>query len=297
MTLRIKKTKKQEIGNNLIRKESKRKIGIIGAGVMGTGIAQTFVSFGFKVILIDKNPKALNLATQKIRKELLKTRHVIGKNRISANIKPTNNLNDLKNVDIVVEAIFEDAEAKKYLFKQLNGILTQETIITTNTSSLSIDELSTTIINPERFIGVHFFNPPLKMKLVEVIRSKKTSEATIQKIDELLRQINKMPIIIKDSPGFIVNRILMPYLNEAIWEFYEGIATAEDIDTAAKFGLNHPMGPLALADLIGLDIVLTIMNNLYQKTRNSKYLPCPIIKKMVKEGKLGRKTKEGFYKY
>ncbi len=219
------------------------------------------------------------------------------KDGIIKNLKITTNLDDLINADIVIESVTEDINIKKQLFKELDEILLDKTIIATNTSSLSIDELASVTSRPDRFIGMHFFNPVPKMYLVEVVRGEKTSDTTINKINELAKQINKTPIVTKNSPCFIVNRILMAYLNEAIWELHEGVASAEDIDTAAKLGLNHPMGPLALADLIGLDIVLAIMKSLYQRTNNEKYLPCPLIEKMVENEKLGRKTKGGFYEY
>jgi len=298
----IKKSfKRQEIGDILADDKKterlKEKIGIIGTGVMGMGIAYVFLSAGYKVTLIDKTNKSLDGAIKKIEEDLSKNRSIAEKNKIIKNIKLTTDLSALKNVDIVIEAITEDVKAKKLLFKKINKILSKEKIITTNTSSLSIDELASAVSGPERFAGMHFFNPASKMNLVEVVAGKKTSEATINKIKGLLGQINKTPIIIKDSPCFIVNRMLVPYLNEAMWELYEGVAKAEDIDVAARAGLNHPIGPLALTDLIGFDVVLAIMKNLYQKTKNKKYLPCPILEKMIKEGKLGRKTKEGFYKY
>ena len=179
----------------------------------------------------------------------------------------------------------------------MDEILPDKAIIATNTSSLSIDELASVTSRPDRFIGMHFFNPVPKMYLVEIVRGEKTSDTTIDKITKLAKQINKTPIITKNSPCFIVNRILAAYLNEAMWELYEGVASAEDIDTASKLGLNHPMGPLAVADLIGLDVVLAIMKSLYQRTSNERYVPCPLIEKMVKKGKLGKKTKEGFYNY
>jgi 3-hydroxybutyryl-CoA dehydrogenase len=275
----------------------KEKIGVIGAGVMGTGITEIFMISGFNVILSDKTYSALKNAIKKIKEDLSKNRSVAEKNKLIKNLHLTTNLNHFKNADIVIEAITEDIRAKIQLFKKLNRILSKKTIIATNTSSLSINKLASIVSNPARFIGMHFFNPVFKMKLVEIVYGEKTSKTTVNKIKKILTQINKTPIVIRDSPGFLVNRMLMPYLNEAIWELYEGVATAEDIDTAAKLGLNHPIGPIALTDLIGLDVVLAIMKNLYQRTKNRKYLPCPIIKKMVKEGKLGRKTKEGFYQY
>lgn len=300
--LHIKKSfKKYEIRDIIIKDKKeesiKKKIGVIGPGVTGVGITQVFVSSGFEVILKSKNQKSLDIAIQKIEIELLRSMNVNEKDRIIKNIKPTTSLDDLINADIVIESITEDINLKKQLFKELDEILLDKTIIATNTSSLSIDELAYATSRPDRFIGMHFFNPIPKMHLVEVVRGEKTSNGTINKITELTKQINKTPIITKNSPCFIVNRILMVYLNEAIWELYEGVSSAKDIDTAAKLGLNHPMGPLELADLIGLDVVLAIMKSLYERTNNEKYLYCPIIEEMVKNGKLGRKTDEGFYKY
>ncbi len=300
--LHIKKSfKKYEVGNIIIKDKKeehvKGKIGVIGAGVTGVGIAQVLVSSGFEVILNSRTQESLYHATQKIDRELLRTMGVDEKDRIIKNLKITTNLDDLINTDMIIESVTEDINIKKQLFKELDEILLDKTIIATNTSSLSIDDLAAVTSRHDRFIGMHFFNPVPKMYLVEVVRGEKTSDATVNKINELAKQINKTPIVTKNRPGFIVNRILMSYLNEAIWELHEGVASAEDIDTAAKLGLNHPMGPLALADLIGLDVVLAIMKSLYHRTNNEKYLPCPLIEKMVENKKLGRKTKEGFYEY
>ncbi|CEG13860.1 3-hydroxyacyl-CoA dehydrogenase [groundwater metagenome] len=300
--LHIKKSfKKYEIGDDIIKDKKeeyvKEKIGVIGTGVTGVGIAQVFVSSGFEVILKSRAQESLHHAIQKIEEELLRTMSVDEKDKIIKKIKITTNLDDLINTDIIIESVIEDLEVKKQLFKELDEILLDKTIIATNTSSLSIDELSASTIRPDRFIGMHFFNPVPKMYLVEVVRGEKTSDATINKITELSKQINKTPIITKNSPCFIVNRILMVYLNEAIWELYENVASAEDIDAASKLGLNHPMGPLALADLIGLDVVLAIIKSLYQRTNDKKYIPCPLIEEMVNKRKLGKKTMVGFYKY
>ncbi len=302
--LHIKKSfKKYEIGDVILtdnkKKEEhiKEKIGVIGTGVTGIGIVQVLVSAGFEVILKSRTQESLDSAIQKIERELLRTMSVSEKNKIIKNIKPTTNLDDLINADIIIESVTENINVKKQLFKELDEILPDKAIIATNTSSLSIDELASATARRDRFIGMHFFNPVPKMYLVEIVRGEKTSDTTINKITELAKQINKTPIITKNSPCFIVNRILAAYLNEAMWELYEGVASAEDIDTASKLGLNHPMGPLALVDLISLDIVLAILKSLHQRTGDKKYLPCPLIEEKVKEGKLGRKTKEGFYKY
>lgn len=301
--LHIKKSfKKYEIGDVIKDKRGKEgkikwKIGVIGTGVTGTGITQVFISAGFQVILRGRTSGSLGIAVQKIEGELLRTMSVDERDKIIKNIKQTTNLGDLVNADIIIESVIEDMDVKKQLFKELDEILSDKTIIATNTSSLSIDELASATKRPNKFLGMHFFNPVPKMHLVEVVRGEKTSDDSINKIIELVKQINKTPIVTKNSPSFIVNRILMVYLNEAVWELYDGVASAEDIDTAIKLGLNHPMGPLSLADLIGLDVVLAIMKSLHQRTNNEKYLPCPLIEKMVKEGRLGRKSGGGFYKY
>jgi 3-hydroxybutyryl-CoA dehydrogenase len=289
-----------ELGEEIsqIRREIKiKKIGVIGTGVTGVGIAQVAIQAGCEVVLKSRTKENLDKALENIGQNLLKTMRTEEKNKILCNIKPTVKLKDLKNVDVVIESVIEDIAVKKELFKELDKICPKETILATNTSSLSIDEIAAATSNPNRVIGMHFFNPVPKMHLVEIISGKKTSKETVETIKDFTKQLLKVPIIIKDTPGFIVNRILMPYLNEAVNILYEGLASPNDIDTAAKLGLNIPMGPLALLDLIGLDVFQAIMNSLYQKTGNPKYLPCPLVEKMVKEGKLGRKTKEGFYKY
>lgn len=269
----------------------KEKIAVIGTGVAGKGIAQVFASQGYKIILKSRTQDALDKAIEQI---LLKVRIIDEKNKIIDNIKTTTKLDDLKEANIVIEAIVEDLATKQQLFKEMDDVLPNETIFVTNTSSLSVDELA---FRSDRFIGMHFFNPVPKMQLVEVVRGKNTSDTTVNKIEELAKQVGKKPIILKNSPCFIVNRIMAVSLNEAIWELHEGIASVKDIDSAITSGLNHPMGPLALLDLIGLDVVLAILNNLYKATNNEKYLPCPLLQKMVHENQLGRKTKGGFYQY
>jgi 3-hydroxybutyryl-CoA dehydrogenase len=300
--LHVKKSfKRYEIGDTITKDmrdtEPKCTIGIVGMGVMGTGLAQILVSAGFKLVLKSQSDKSSSQALHKIEREILKTTSVEEKDALMKNIRTTTRLEDLSVADIVIESVVEDMEVKKKLFKDLGELLPKETIIASNTSSLSIDEMAEATMRPDRFVGLHFFNPVTRMALVEVIKGRKTSEATIKKAGQLVRDINRNPVYTKNSPGFIVNRILMTYLNEAMWELYEGLASAEDIDTASKQGLNHPMGPLELADLIGLDIVLNILKTLNERTKNDKYAPCPIIIEKVRSGKLGRKTGEGFYVY
>ena len=300
--LHIKKSfKRYEIGDiiskDLKDSEPRCTIGIIGMGIMGTGLAQVIVSAGFKLILKSRTDESACKALQKIEKELLKSASIEETDTLMKNVRIAKELKDLSDADIVIESVIEDIAVKKQLFRELEEILPEKTIIASNTSSLSIDEMAESTMRPDRFLGMHFFNPVSRMALIEVIRGQKTSQDTINKAGQLAKDLNKRPVYTKNSPGFIVNRILMTYLNEAMWELHEGVASAEDIDTASKLGLNHPMGPLELADLIGLDIVLNILKTLHEKTRNDKYSPCPIIAEKVVDGKLGRKTGEGFYTY
>jgi 3-hydroxybutyryl-CoA dehydrogenase len=289
-----------ELGDQIsdIKKEIKvKKIGVIGTGVTGIGIAQVSAQAGCKVFLKSRSIDKLDKALRKIEINFLKAMNAEEKDELLCNIKPIVKLEDINTVDMVIESVTENIEIKKQLFEELDKICSEKTILATNTSSLSINEIARVVSNPNRVVGMHFFNPIPKMHLVEIIAGEKTSQQTIKFVEDFAKQLLKVPVIIKDSPGFIVNRILMPYLNEAVYVLSEGVASPSDIDTAARLGLNHPMGPLALLDLIGLDVFLAIMKNLYQKTGNLKYLPCPLTEKMVQEGKLGRKTKKGFYKY
>ncbi|MFH1897599.1 MAG: 3-hydroxyacyl-CoA dehydrogenase NAD-binding domain-containing protein [Candidatus Desantisbacteria bacterium] len=274
-----------------------KKVGVIGTGVTGTGIAQVLVQAGCEVILKSRAEEKLDKAFEKIGTNLLKTMNTEEKDKLLFNIKPTLKLDDLNTTDMVIEAVIEDIEIKKQLFKELDEICPKKTILATNTSSLSIDEIAKVTSNPNRVIGMHFFNPVPKMQLVEIIAGEKTSQEIIEFVRDFTKHLLKVPVTMKNCPGFIVNRILMPYLNEAVYVLSEGIASPSDIDTAARLGLNHPMGPLALLDLIGLDVFLSIMNSLYRATGNPKHLPCPLVEKMIQEGKIGRKSKEGFYKY
>lgn len=273
------------------------KIGIVGTGIMGVGIVQTAIQAGFEVIFKSRSEKALNEAIKKIEIELLKRMTDEEKNELLNKIHATTQFNDLRDADVIIECIIEDENAKKYLFKELDKICFEKTIFATNTSSLSINELASVVSNPEKVIGIHFFNPVPKMRLVEIACGEHTSQETIEIATNFVKQLGKTPIVVGDSPGFIVNRILMPYLHEAAHILEEGIATADDIDTAAELGLNHPIGPLELLDLIGIDVYLKILQNLYNRTGDPKFKPCPLLEKMVKAGKLGKKTKEGFYQY
>lgn len=278
------------------KEEQLKTIGVVGTGIMGTGIAQFFAQAGHSVVLYGRTDNGVNKAVKKIENNLLKITNSQEKENILNRIEPTNDMLKLANVDLIIESVIEDINIKNQLFKELSAVCSKHTIFTTNTSSFSITELSTSISNPERFIGMHFFNPASKMHLVEVVYGVDTSEQIISCVSNLLKKLGKTPIVVKDSPGFIVNRILMPLINEAAFLFQEGVKPI-DIDTAIKLGLNHPMGPLALADLIGLDTCVSIMRTLNEKFNDEKYVPSPIFYKMIDEGQLGKKTGKGFYEY
>ncbi|MBK7106702.1 MAG: 3-hydroxybutyryl-CoA dehydrogenase [Ignavibacteriae bacterium] len=279
-----------------------KKIGVIGAGTMGNGIAHVFAQNNFIVEFIDVNEELLfkGMATIKknlerqLKKELINEEIL---NKTLSNIKHKVGINNLSSeVDLVIEAIIEDKKSKINLYNNLKDIVNSNCIISSNTSSISITELGANL-NPEKFIGMHFMNPVPVMKLVEIIRGYSTSNETFEAIKNLTLKIGKTPVEVNDYPGFISNRILMPMINEAIFSLYENVATKEDIDTVLKLGMAHPLGPLELADFIGLDVCLSIMNVLYDGFNDSKYRPCPLLKNMVAANKLGRKSGEGFYKY
>ena len=269
---------------------------------MGQGIAQVFLQHGYKVILIDIDLDILKKAKNKIAdiysglvaKEKISQED---KNLYMDNLDISEDFKLLKDIPIIIETIKEDLKIKTNLFKSIEGMVSCEAIIASNTSSLSITEIASSLIKPERFIGLHFFNPATLLGLVEVVIGDKTSENVKDEIISMVKGIEKEPVIVKDSPGFIVNRLLIPYINEAIILFSEKAASSEDIDTAMKLGANYQMGPLELADYIGLDVCLDIMENLYRDLDDSKYKPSRLLCKMVASGKLGRKTGEGFYKY
>jgi 3-hydroxybutyryl-CoA dehydrogenase len=278
------------------------KISIIGAGTMGLDIGQMCAQSGYFVIIRDVNDDIIARAKAKLDKNLsrLVEKGKItpeDKQRITGSITFTTDLNTAVDSDLVVEAIIEDISLKKELYKTLDAICKPDTIIATNTSSISITDLSSIVERKDKFIGMHFFNPVPVMKLVEVIRGMYTSDETYQAIYDFAKTIGKEPVSVKDGPGFIVNKILIPMINEAIFVLQDGIASAEDIDKAMQLGANHPMGPLATADLIGNDTVLHIMNILYQETGDTKYRPAMLLKNMVRGGLLGRKTGRGFFKY
>ena len=278
------------------------KVYVIGTGTMGAGVVQAFAQANVPVVMKSRTQASLDKAVGKISKSLAK---LVEKGKIEqaymdatmANISTTTNYDDFADADLVIEAASEDMNLKKEVFAELAKICKPETIFATNTSSLSITEIAACTDRPAQFIGMHFFNPAPVMKLVEVIKGQMTSEETSNKIFELATAIGKTPVMVEEAPGFVVNRILIPMINEAVGIYAEGIASVEDIDSAMKLGANHPMGPLALGDLIGLDVCLAIMEVLYNEFADSKYRPHSLLKKMVRAGQLGRKSGQGFYKY
>ncbi len=278
-----------------------KKIGIVGSGTMGMGIAQTAAVSGFDVVLEDVGDEYLQRALKTIDKSLSK---LIEKGRIEADkdqiigrIKTTTNLTDLKDTDFVIEAVFEDFDVKKNIILELDKMLPPEIIITSNTSSISITRLAALTDRPEKFMGMHFMNPVPLMKLVELIKGIATLDETFTQVSALAEAMGKIPVEAADYPGFIANRILLPMINEAVFALMEGVGTAEAIDQVMKLGMNHPLGPLALADLIGLDVCLDIIEVLHDGFKDPKYRPCPLLKKMVYAGYLGRKSGRGFYDY
>ena len=279
-----------------------KNIFVIGTGTMGLDIAQVFSTLGYNVRLFGRTPESTGGAAAKLAKNLNKLVERGKMERenadaIIAGITFTNTYDDAKDADLVIEAIIENVDLKKILFRTLEGICPENTIFATNTSSISITEIASATNRPEKFIGMHFFNPATRMKLVELIRGMHTSDETFNAIRELTVAIGKEPVEVAEAPGFVVNRLLIPMINEACEIVQNGVASPADVDKAMQLGCNHPMGPLALGDLIGLDVCLAIMDTLYNETHDSKYRASCLLRKMVRAGKLGRKTGCGFFEY
>lgn len=279
------------------------RISVIGAGQMGSGIAQVCAQAGYQVMLLDTEEafveRGINGIASNLERQVQKGRLSIeGKKEVLARITPTTEMKKAaENADLVIEAVVENMEVKADVFRRLDELCPKHTILASNTSSLPITEIAAVTKRPEKVIGMHFMNPVPVMKLVEVIRGLATSEEVFQTIMGVSEKLGKVPVEVNDFPGFVSNRILMPMINEAIYAVYEGVATPEAIDQVMKLGMNHPMGPLTLADFIGLDTCLYIMETLYEGFGDSKYRPCPLLRKYVKAGWLGKKSGRGFYVY
>lgn len=277
------------------------KVTVIGAGTMGRGIAQVFAQAGNEVVLTDIYENALRNALEVIEKSLQKlhSKGIVEElpEKVMSRITTTSDLSDGKGSDIFVEAVLEKAEVKEELYSKLNNLASDSAIIASNTSSISINALSSYVKNPMNFLGLHFFNPVPIMKLVEIIRGEKTSELVVAKCLEIVKSLKKDPVTSNDFPGFISNRILMPLIREAILTLEQGVSTKEDIDKTLRLGMNHPMGPLELADFIGLDVVYDIMHVLYVEFGDPRFMPPVTLRNLVNARKLGRKSGEGFYSY
>jgi len=277
-------------------------IGVLGAGTMGSGIAQVAAEAGYEVIMRDIEDSFVERGLSAIKKNLNRAVEKGKKSKeeaetVSGRVRGTTSLEDMKEADLVIEAVIEDIELKKEIYKELDRICSPDTVLASNTSGLSISEMASATGRPDKVVGMHFFNPAPVMKLIEVTRGANTSDQTYELVMALSEKLGKEPITVNEAPLFVVNRILLPMLNEAAYVLMEGVASAEDIDKGMKLGANHPQGPLALADLVGLDVLLLVQDTLYKETGDSKYRACPLIRKMVRAGHLGRKSGQGFYSY
>lgn len=278
------------------------KVAVIGAGTMGNGIAQVFAASGYEVVLVEAKEELAKRGIDAIQKSLAR---FVKKGTLSeadaqatlSRVKPSTSFWEAKDVELAVEAVFESAEVKKEVFRKLDEAAPPHAILATNTSSISITTIAAATKRPGKVIGMHFMNPVPLMKLVEIIRGQETSEETCATVRTLTEKLGKIPVEAQDYPGFVSNRILMPMLNEAFYALMEGVSTREGIDTVMKLGMNHPMGPLELADFIGLDVCLNILQVLHDGFGDPKYRPCPLLKRMVAAGRLGRKNGKGFYEY
>ncbi|MBL8861676.1 MAG: 3-hydroxybutyryl-CoA dehydrogenase [Planctomycetes bacterium] len=278
------------------------RIAVVGAGTMGNGIAQTFAASGAEVLLVDVSPAALEQGVAAIAGSLARfvkkgSLAEADAQSIRGRVRPTTRLEDVRDVGLVVEAVSERADLKRKVFAQLDAQCPASAILATNTSSISITEIAAATQRADRVIGMHFMNPVPLMKLVEIIRGQETSDATLRAIQTCAESLGKTPVEASDYPGFVSNRVLMPMINEAVFCLMEGVATKEGIDTVMKLGMNHPLGPLALADLIGLDVCLDILEVLHAGLGDDKYRPCPLLRRYVAAGRLGKKSGRGFYEY
>ena len=279
-----------------------RLVGVAGAGTMGHGIAQVLIRSGYSVVLHDTSQELVGRGAEKIVRGLSRD---VEKGRLTAEekkqaesrLKTTTQLSDFASADVVIEAVTEKFEVKAAVFRSLEDVCLPEALFASNTSSISITRLAGVTRRPAQFVGLHFFNPVPVMKLVEVVPGLETAEETVAAAEQMATSAGKTPIRVRDFPGFVSNRLLMPMINEAVYAVMEGVAAPEGVDGVMKLGMNHPMGPLELADLIGLDVCLDIMKVLYEGFRDSKYRPCPLLERMVEAGRLGRKSGKGFYNY